>query len=257
MVRTYKAKNPTAHRSRLPAEATLGIVYNYLCQVDAKELAQGLSTTEPTIHRMIARVQQRLGSDRYLLSALSGLLVEGPEFLEPHADVIAALTSDIAVAEADVARCIYRCPQAVSLTYETFQAYIMNSDEEIDGGFVWPELNRDDTFTFRKDRCAACPNPLPGDASIWSVASFNEVLEPKRRRHLMRHLPAMIVRSSARLRLHRALEDGYLYEEGDLGGVETNFEIRDEIIRKWLASAVPYLKNKPFLTHHPARNRQP
>lgn len=246
MVRSYKFRNATTRRSRLPAEATLGIVFNYLCQVDAKELAAGLQTTEPTIHRMIARLQKRLRTDRYLLSALSGMLVEGPTFLASHADVIEALTSGCTLDAAAVSQCIYQCPQAVELNYETFQAYIVNSSDEIDEGFVWPELNRDDTFTFRKERCAHCPNTLPGEASIWSVASFDEILEPKRRRYLARHLPAMIVRSSARLRMHQALANGYLYEEGDLDNVQSNFEIRDEIIRKWLASSVPYLKSKPL-----------
>ena len=248
MPRTYKRRNPCIRRTRLPEQAGLGVIYNYLCQVDLKEVARGLGTTEPTVHRIVTRLQDRLLVDSYLLHVLCGLKVEGKDFIAAHAPLLAWLQDDSSKDISGLKRCLYDCPNAVDMTLTTFQAYAFSGEIEFDIGFHEMAIDDDQLFRFRKDFCSDCPNPLRGqvDVSICSAMSFGDILRPAYRSRFERHLPAMLVRSSARWRMHQALEEQRLYEHETLGEFEDHSDIRDEIIRQWLNSAVPYLRQKPL-----------
>lgn len=248
MPRTYKPRNACITRSRLSEEEGLGVIYNYLCQVDLKEIAEGLKTTEPTVHRLVTRLQDRLACDSYLLHVLCGLEVEGEDFLKPHRPMLEWLANADEDAKCHLKACIYDCPGSVDMTLTAFRAYAFRGDFEFDTRFEDMAIDNDTTFLFRKDFCPDCPNPIrhTGDLSILSAMSFSEILRPCYRKHFVRHLPAMLVRSSARWRMHQATAEQRLYGFATLDDFPHHLAIRDEIIRKWLSSAVPYLRAKPL-----------
>ena len=56
--------------------------------------APSVGTTEPTVHRIVTRLQDRLLVDSYLLHVLCGLKVEGKDFIAAHAPLLAWLQDD-------------------------------------------------------------------------------------------------------------------------------------------------------------------
>ena len=120
-------------------------------------------------------------------------------------------------------------------------------DFEVDE-FDWATADTDSNYVFRPKYCGNCPNPLKGTTgvSIFSAMSFDEILTPRHRTNFFRHIPAMIIRASARWRMHQALEEQKLYDRDTLDDLEDHIDIRTEIIRMWLRSAEPYLEQHPL-----------
>jgi hypothetical protein len=248
MVRNYRSKNAVVKGARLDQNESMGVVYNYLCQVPVKEIADGLNTTEQTIHRHIAKFQARLRADTQLLSILCGLLRDGQEFLAVHAGLIKWLAKAKSQEISKLKACIYDCPTATEMNYATFQAYAFSEEIDIEGGMDWSSVDRDATFRFRSDFCKKCPIrkiDCP-DVSIISAMSLDEILKPQFRKNFERHLPAMIVRSCARWRMHKVLEEGKFYEHETLDEFDYFMDMRDEVVKTWLTSALPYLRRHPL-----------
>ncbi len=256
MPRTYRPKNAVVKRSRLDASGSMTVVMNYLCQVEAATIAKRLSVTEPTIHRLINKLQKRLVEDAYLLHILCGLLVEGKAFLEPFAPAlrwVSRLTPDDA---RNLKHCIYNCPSAVSLSAQQFQGYMMSGrmdflddTEWCDGRHLkFAEYSRLADYHFRPDYCDGCPNPMRRDVDLIIInsMSFDDILHPVYRKNFARHISALMIRRCARERILIANEEKRLYDFENLDGFEHEGDMRAEIIRKWLDSAIPYLRKNPL-----------
>ena len=65
MTRTYRRKNAVAKGARLSRAQTMDIMFNYFCQGNQKLIATRLEVSEPTVHRTVSKLQQRLFDDNY------------------------------------------------------------------------------------------------------------------------------------------------------------------------------------------------
>ncbi|MEM1372103.1 MAG: hypothetical protein AAGG72_07745, partial [Pseudomonadota bacterium] len=183
-----------------------------------------------------------------LLALLCGVAVEGEEILTAHGGLIRWIASATPGEIKAFESCIYDCPLANEMDAATLKAYAFSGKVDIQTDLHPLAAPRDAIYHFREEFCNTCPvgDKRCDDPMIINSMTSEEVLASVYRKHFARHLPVMIIRSSAKWHVIKQLEGRDDFGDKMRYSQEEPLALRDQHLRRWFESALPYLKANPL-----------